>query len=192
VCSSDLLTSDDVVFERIEFVGPQIGEEIIKGGVLSVLLAFVAILFYIAFRFKFIFGISILLSLVHDSIITFGFISLAGLEFNSTSIAAILTVIGYSVNDTVVIFDRIRENMHKHKRMALGELINISINETLSRTINTVLTTLLAISALIIFAGENLFSFSVTTFFGIVIGTYSSIFISAPILILLSKKKSTR
>lgn len=184
------ILKQEVIFERVEFVGPQIGREIINGGVLSVSLSFLAILIYIGFRFKFSFGISILLTLVHDTIVTFGFISVSNLEFNATTIAAILTVIGYSVNDTVVIFDRIRENISKYKKMPFNEIINISINETLSRTINTVLTTLLAVLALIIFGGESLLSFSATTFFGIVIGTYSSIFLSAPLLLFFNKNNN--
>ena len=177
-----------VKFERIDFVGPQIGEELIKGGLLAVALSFISIMIYIALRFEWHYGIGILIALVHDTILSMCFISITGLEFNTTSIAAILTIIGYSVNDSVVIYDRIRENLKRNKTMEIKKIINLSINETLSRTTLTVLTTLIAVLSLILFAGETLHSFSMTVFFGIIFGTYSSIFVSAPLLITLGLK----
>ena len=185
----------NIQYRKIDSVGPQIGGELIKNGLLALILSFVIIMIYIWIRFDWQFGIGAIASLVHDAIMVLGFFALTGLEFNSTSIAAILTVIGYSINDSVVIYDRIRENLHKFKAMKLSELINLSINSTLSRTILTSVTNLLAITALIIFGGEALKSFSIVTFFGIVIGTYSSIYISAPILLYIdprSKKANNK
>jgi preprotein translocase subunit SecF len=181
-----------IEYRKIDFVGPQVGSELIKDGLLAMLFSFAGIMMYIAFRFEWQYGLGIIIALMHDTMFTLGFMSLTQLEFSLTSIAAILTVIGYSVNDSVVIYDRIRENILKYKRMSASEMINLSINETLSRTTLTVATTLISTAALIFFGGENLFSFSVTVFFGIVIGTYSSIYISAPILIHLGIKKFLR
>ena len=144
---------------------------------------------YIWVRFEWYFGLGILVALIHDVILSLGFMSAVRLDFNLSTIAAILTIIGYSVNDSVVIYDRIRENSRKLHQKKLSQIINISINETLSRTILTVVTTLLANLALVIFGGEAIRSFSVLVFFGIIIGTYSSIFISAPILTLFVAKK---
>lgn len=181
-----------IKFTKIDFVGPQVGSELIKNGILAMLFSFLGIMAYIAFRFEWQYGLGIIIALIHDTGITLGFMSITQLEFDLTSVAAILTVIGYSVNDSVVIYDRIRENIFKYKRKSPTELINLSINETLSRTILTVVTTLISTAALICFGGDKLFSFSVTVFFGIVIGTYSSIYISAPILIHLGIKKFIR
>jgi preprotein translocase SecF subunit len=153
---------------------------------------------YIWIRFDWQFGIGAIIALIHDAIMVLGFYSFTGLEFNSTSIAAILTVIGYSINDSVVIYDRIRENLRKFKAMNLSELLDLSINSTLSRTILTSSTTLLALVALMLFGGDALKSFSIASFFGIVVGTYSSIYISAPILLYInprnkkSQKQSTQ
>lgn len=182
----------DIDYSKIDYVGPQVGSELIKNGLLAMLFSFAGIMGYIAFRFEWQYGLGIIIALIHDAGLTLGFMSVTELEFDLTSIAAILTVIGYSVNDSVVIYDRIRENILKYKKLSAQELINLSINETLSRTILTVLTTLISTAALIFFGGDKLFSFSVTVFFGIVIGTYSSIYISAPILIHLGIKKFLR
>lgn len=179
----------NIEFSKIDYVGPQVGSELIKNGIYAMLFSFLGIMIYIAIRFEWQYGIGIIIALVHDTGITLGFMSLTNLEFDLTSVAAILTVIGYSVNDSVVIYDRIRENILKYKRKSPSELINLSINETLSRTILTVLTTLISIAALIFFGGEKLHSFSITVFFGIAVGTYSSIYVSAPILIHLGIKK---
>ena len=181
-----------IEYSKIEFVGPQVGAALIKDGILAMLFSFAGIMCYIAFRFEWQYGLGIIIALIHDTIFTLGFMSIAGLEFDLTSIAAILTVIGYSVNDSVVIYDRIRENILKYKNLSVKDMINLSINETLGRTMLTVLTTLISVAALIIFGGDKLHSFSVTVFFGIAIGTYSSIYISAPILIHLGIKKFLR
>ncbi len=179
-------------YRKVDFVGPQVGEELIKSGMIALVLSFLAIMVYIWIRFEWNFGLGVLVALVHDAILALGFMSITQLDFNLSSIAAILTIIGYSVNDSVVIYDRIRENMRKFIQMDISEIINLSVNETLSRTTLTVLSTLLANLAIIIFGGEALRSFSVLVFFGIIAGTYSSIFISAPILTLfkLNKKAS--
>ena len=184
--------NNNIEYSKIEFVGPQVGEALIKDGILAMLFSFAGIMCYIAFRFEWQYGLGIIIALMHDTIFTLGFMSIIGLEFDLTSIAAILTVIGYSVNDSVVIYDRIRENILKYKKLTAQEMINLSINETLGRTMLTVLTTLISVAALIIFGGDKLHSFSVTVFFGIVVGTYSSIYISAPILIHLGIKKFLR
>jgi preprotein translocase subunit SecF len=176
------ISPSNIDYRKVEFVGPQVGEALIQNGVISILLSFLAIMIYVWFRFEWQFGVGVVLALVHDIIVTLGFLSLVFLEFDLTTIAALLTVIGYSVNDSVVIYDRIRENLKKYKKMKFDEILNLSINQTLSRTILTVLTTLLAAAAIVVFGGKNLYSFSITVFLGIVIGTYSSIYISAPIL----------
>lgn len=173
----------DAEFRKIDYVGPQIGSELIKDAIMALLLSFVFIMIYIWFRFDWQFGVGAIFSLIHDAFLTLGFFSITQLEFNLTSIAAILTIIGYSVNDSVVIYDRIRENLNKLKTSDLNKIINLSINSTLSRTILTASTTLTSLLALILFGGEVLKSFSIATFFGIILGTYSSIYISAPILI---------
>lgn len=181
-----------IQYSKIDFVGPQVGGELIKDSALAMLFSFAGIMLYIAFRFEWQYGLGIIIALVHDTAFTLGFMSITGLDFSLYSIAAILTIIGYSVNDSVVIYDRIRENILKYKRLGINEMINLSINETLSRTILTVVTTLISTAALVLFGGENLFSFSITVFFGILIGTYSSIYISAPILIHLGIQKFLR
>ena len=178
-------------YRKIDFVGPQVGSELIISGAQAVILAFLAIMVYIWFRFEWQFGLGVLISLVHDAIACLGFMSLTGLDFNLSSVAAILTVIGYSVNDSVVIYDRIRENFFKYSKKTTSEIINLSINQTLSRTTLTVLTTLIANLSLIIFGGQALKSFSLLVFFGIIMGTYSSIFVSAPILTIFNLKKFT-
>jgi preprotein translocase subunit SecF len=176
-------------YRKVDFVGPQVGEQMIRSGFMAMILAFAAIMLYIWIRFEWHFGLGVLLALIHDVILSLGFMSLTNYDFNLSTIAAILTVIGYSVNDSVVIYDRIRENLRKYSRKGVNELINLSINETLSRTTITALTTLLANFALIVLGGEAIRSFSVLVFVGIFIGTYSSIFISAPILTLFNFKK---
>ncbi len=181
-----------IEYSKIEFVGPQVGAALIQDGIMAMLFSFIGIMCYIAFRFEWQYGLGIIIALTHDTVFTLGFMSLTGLEFDLTSIAAVLTVIGYSVNDSVVIYDRIRENILKYKKLSVQDMINLSINETLGRTMLTVLTTLISVGGLIIFGGDKLHSFSVTVFFGIVVGTYSSIYISAPILIHLGIKKFLR
>ena len=172
----------EIEYRKIDFVGPQVGNQLIMAGAQAMVLAFVAIMIYIWIRFEWQFGFGVLIALIHDAIVALGFMSVMQLDFNLSSIAAILTIVGYSVNDSVVIYDRIRENLRKYRQKTIDEIINLSVNETLSRTTLTVLTVLLSNFALIIWGGEALRSFSVTVFFGIIVGTYSSIFISAPIL----------
>ncbi|MBM3590460.1 MAG: protein translocase subunit SecF [Alphaproteobacteria bacterium] len=172
-----------IEYRKIDFVGPQVGSELIMKGSLALFLSFLFIMIYIWIRFDWQFGIGGIFALIHDAILTLGFFAITGLEFNLTSIASILTIIGYSINDSVVIYDRIRENLKLNPKIDLINLINSSTNSTLSRTILTASTTLISLLALILFGGEALFSFSMATFFGIAIGTYSSIYISAPILL---------
>ena len=181
-----------IEYRRGDYVGPQVGAELIKKGFMALFLSFAFIMVYIWIRFDWQFGFGGIFALLHDAILTLGFFSLSGLEFNLTSIAAILTIIGYSINDSVVIYDRIRENLRRHKKMNLSDLINSSANSTLSRTILTAGTTLTSLLALIFFGGEALRSFSLATFFGIAIGTYSSIYISAPILLYFDPRKSLK
>lgn len=176
-------------YRKVDFVGPQVGRQLIEAGTMAMLFSFAAIMVYIWVRFEWYFGIGILIALVHDVILALGFMSITKLDFNLSTIAAVLTIIGYSVNDSVVIYDRIRENLCKYHKKGITEIINLSINETLSRTILTVITTLLANLALVLFGGEAIRSFSVLVFFGIIAGTYSSIFISAPILTIFANRK---
>lgn len=174
---------DTVDFRRVEIVGPRVSGELAYNGAMALLLAMTGILIYIWFRFEWQFAVGAIICTTHDILLTLGFFTLFQLEFNLSSIAALLTIVGYSLNDTVVIYDRIRENLRKFKKMPLTELIDRSINETLARTITTSTTTLLALLALFIFGGSVIRSFVAAMMFGIVIGTYSSIFIAAPLLI---------
>ena len=180
--------SYEIEYRKVDFVGPQVGNQMIKSGIMAMLLSFLSIMIYIWIRFEWQFGIGVLAALVHDAVLSLGFLSVTKLDFNLSTIAAILTIIGYSVNDTVVIYDRIRENLRKYNKKTIGTIINMSVNETLSRTTITVFTTLLANLALILYGGEAIKSFSILVFFGILIGTYSSIFISAPIITLFNFK----
>ncbi len=178
----------EIEYRKVDFVGPQVGNQMIKSGIMAMLLSFLSIMVYIWVRFEWQFGIGVLAALVHDAVLSLGFLSATKLDFNLSTIAAILTIIGYSVNDTVVIYDRIRENLRKYNKKTIGNIINMSVNETLSRTTITVFTTLLANLALILHGGEAIKSFSILVFFGILIGTYSSIYISAPIITLFNFK----
>ena len=178
----------EIEYRKVDFVGPQVGNQMIQSGIMAMLLSFLSIMVYIWIRFEWQFGIGVLAALIHDAVLSLGFLSVTKLDFNLSTIAAILTIIGYSVNDTVVIYDRIRENLRKYNKKTIGTIINMSVNETLSRTTITVFTTLLANLALILYGGEAIKSFSVLVFFGILIGTYSSIFISAPIITLFNFK----
>src|SRR5438309_11400095 len=171
-----------IEYRRTEVVGPSVGSELIRAGVLATVLALFAIAAYIWFRFEWQFGVGGMISTLHDVVTTVGLFAVFQLEFNLTTLAAILTIAGYSVNDTVVIYDRIRESLRKYPRMPFRELINLALNETLSRTILTVATTALAVLALLFLGGEVLRGFSIAMLWGIVIGTYSSLFIAAPIL----------
>lgn len=169
-------------FRRVEVVGPSVGEELIRGGVIATVLALVAIAAYVWFRFDWQFGIGAMLSTLHDVITTVGLFALLRLEFNLTTLAAILTIAGYSINDTVVIYDRVRETMRRYKTLDFKSIVNLALNETLSRTILTVTTVALAVLSLLLFGGEVLRGFSIAMLWGIVIGTYSSLFIAAPML----------
>jgi len=173
-----------VKFSRMEVVGPKVSGELLGKGLTALFLAIGLMLVYIWFRFEVQFGLGAVIALFHDVILTFGLIAVTRTEFSLTTIAAILTIIGYSMNDTVVVFDRLRENLRKYKRMPLREVIDLSINETLSRTIITGLTALLALGGLAVFGGPSLFSMSLILMFGIVIGTYSSIYVAAPVILL--------
>ncbi|HUD50692.1 protein translocase subunit SecF [Parvibaculum sp.] len=178
-----------VEYRRIESVGPQVSGELIRSATMAVLVAVALMFVYIWFRFEWQFGLGAVLSIFHDVLATIGVFSLFQLEFNLTTIAALLTIVGYSMNDTVVVFDRMRENLRKYKKMELRELIDLSINETLSRTIMTSVTTLIALIALFVFGGEVIRSFTFAMIFGIVIGTYSSIYVAAPVLIWIGVKR---
>jgi preprotein translocase subunit SecF len=171
-----------IEYRRTEVVGPSVGAELVRAGVTATVLALIAIAIYIAFRFEWQFGVGGMISTLHDVITTVGLFALLHLEFDLTTLAAILTVAGYSVNDTVVIYDRVRESMGKYPRMPLRDLINMALNETLSRTILTVSTVALAVLSLLFLGGEVLRGFSVAMLWGVVIGTYSSLFIAAPVL----------
>ena len=177
-------------YRRTEVVGPTVGAELIKAGVEATVLALFAIAVYVWFRFEWPFGVGAMLSTLHDTITTVGLFSLLQIEFNLTTLAAILTIAGYSINDTVVIYDRVRETMRRYKSMEFAELINKSLNETLSRTILTVSTTALAVLSLLLFGGEVLRGFSIAMLWGIVVGTYSSLFIAAPILYYIRPKRA--
>jgi len=169
-------------YRSVEVVGPTVGNELVRAGVVATVLALVAILIYIWFRFEWQFGVGATISTIHDVVTTIGLFAIFQLDFDLTTLAAILTIAGYSINDTVVIYDRIRETMRKHRTMSFRELINLALNETLSRTILTVSTVALAVLSLLIFGGQVLRGFSIAMLWGIVIGTYSSLFIAAPIL----------
>lgn len=175
----------DVSIRRVEMVGPKVGEELIQTGLWAVIAALVGILIYVWLRFDTAFGVASVTALLHDVILTLGLFSLLNLEFSLSVVAAILTIAGYSINDTVVVFDRIRENLRKYKKRTLPLVIDDSLNETLARTLVTSLTTLLALVCLFIFGGEVLRGFVAALIFGVVIGTYSSLFLASPMLILL-------
>jgi len=178
---SDNLNSD-VNFRRVENVGPKVSTELLQSGIMAITLSLAAMLFYIWIRFEWQFSIGSIVALFHDVIITLGIFSLLSLEINLSIIAAVLTIVGYSMNDTVVIYDRIRENLGKFHRLDISDIANLSINETLARTIITSVTTLLALFSIFILGGEILRGFSFAMILGVLIGTYSSIFVASPIL----------
>jgi preprotein translocase SecF subunit len=178
---SDNLNSD-VNFRRVENVGPKVSAELLQSGIMAISLSLAAMLFYIWIRFEWQFSIGSIVALFHDVIITLGIFSLLSLEINLSIIAAVLTIVGYSMNDTVVIYDRIRENLGKFHRLDISDIANLSINETLARTIITSATTLLALFSIFILGGEILRGFSFAMILGVLIGTYSSIFVASPIL----------
>ena len=178
-------------FRRVENVGPKVSAELLKSGIIAISVALVLMLIYIWIRFEWQFSLGAILALFHDVIVTLGLFSLLGLEINLSIIAAVLTIVGYSMNDTVVIFDRVRENLKKHLSIKIFELTNISINETLSRTIITSVTTMLALLSIFIFGGEILKGFSLAMILGVVFGTYSSIYIANPTLVYLNVSYKT-
>ena len=181
-----------VDYRRTEVVGPKVGGELVRAGVIATILALLAIAAYVWFRFEWPFGVGAMLSTVHDTVTTVGVFSLLQIEFNLTTLAAILTIAGYSINDTVVIYDRVRETMRKYKTIEFKDLINKSLNETLSRTVLTVSTVALAVLALLIFGGEVLRGFSIAMLWGVVVGTYSSLFIAAPLLYYIRPRRGGR
>lgn len=178
-----------VELRRIEFVGPQVGDELREQSGLAMVLALGLVMLYISFRFQLKFAVGAVLALVHDVIITLGFFSITRMEFNLTVLAALMAVIGYSINDTIVVFDRIRENFRKIRRTEPVELINISLTETLDRTMFTSLTTLLVLISLAIFGGDMINGFAVALIVGITIGTYSSIYVASNLLLLMKVNK---
>jgi len=178
-----------VELRRIEFVGPQVGDELREQGGLAMLLALGLVMLYIAFRFQFKFAIGAVVALVHDVIITLGFFSVLGMEFDLTVLAALLAVIGYSLNDTIVVSDRIRENFRKIRRVDPVEVVNISLTETLGRTLVTSLTTMLVLLALAIFGGEIIHGFAIALIIGVAVGTYSSIYVAANVLLAMGVSK---
>jgi len=179
-----------VELRRVEFVGPQVGDELTEDGALAVLVALMAILMYVAVRFEWRFAVGSVAALVHDVTITLGFFSITQLEFDLTVLAAVLAVIGYSLNDTIVVFDRIRENFRKIRKGTPEEVINTSINQTLSRTLITSLTTLVVLLALFFLGGEIIHNFSLALILGIVVGTYSSIYIASTAALMLGVSKA--
>jgi len=178
-------------FRRVENVGPKVSAELLNSGIIAIALSLAAMLFYIWIRFEWQFSLGAICALLHDVILTLGIFSLFSLEINLSIVAAVLTIVGYSMNDTVVIFDRVRENLNKFSDIKIFDLTNISINETLSRTIITSVTTLLALVSIYIFGGEILKGFSLAMILGVIFGTYSSIYIANPILILLNVSQKT-
>ena len=183
--------SNNFDFRRVENVGPKVSAELLKSGVIAISVALALMLIYIWIRFEWQFSLGAILALFHDVIVTLGLFSLLGLEINLSIIAAVLTIVGYSMNDTVVIFDRVRENLRKYSDIKIYELTNISINETLSRTLITSITTLLALLSIFFFGGEILKGFSLAMIFGVIFGTYSSIYIANTILVRLNVSQKT-
>jgi len=180
---------DDITIQRTEIVGPKVSSELIQKGIIAIVIAVFLMLFYIWIRFEWQFSIGAVTALIHDVIITMGIFSLLHIEFNLSIIAALLTIIGYSMNDTVVVYDRIRENLRKYKQMNIYELINQSLNETMSRTLLTSVTTLLALFSLYFLGGEVLRGFTLAMIIGVFIGTYSSIFIASQMILYLNVKR---
>ena len=179
----------NVEYRRVEVVGPTVSQELIESGTLAVILAIFGVLVYIWLRFEWQFSVGAVIALVHDVVLTIGMFSALQIEFGLPIIAAILTIVGYSLNDTVVVYDRVRENLRKYKKMPLPELIDLSINDVLSRTVVTSITTLIALLALYILGGEVIRGFVFAMIWGVVIGTYSSIFVAAPLLLMLGVKR---
>ena len=185
----DLALGEGISYRRIEVVGPKVSGELVQQGILAIVMAVILMLIYIWFRFEWQFSLGAVVALVHDVALTVGIFALTQLEFNLSIIAALLTIVGYSMNDTVVVYDRVRENLRKYKKMELGELLDLSINQTLSRTTMTSLSTLLALFSLYFFGGEVIRGFTFAMIWGVFVGTYSSIFVAAPLLLLTDVKR---
>ena len=179
----------EVLMRRVEFVGPQVGDELTEQGILAVVYALIGIFLYVMFRFQWRFSVGAVTALIHDIILTMGILSLLQVEFDLTVVAALLAVVGYSLNDTIVLFDRIRENFPRLRKSAPTEVVNTSVNETLSRTLMTSLTTLLVLTALFIFGGEIIHAFAFTLIIGVLVGTYSSIYVASSTLLFLGVSK---
>ncbi len=186
------LFGNDLDYRRVEYVGPTVSKELLKAGGLAIIIAIISMLVYIWFRFELPFAIGAVVALMHDTVLTIGMFSISALEFNLSTVAAILLIIGYSMNDTVVVYDRVRENLKKFKKLEINSLLNKSINETLSRTINTTATTILALLALYIFGGNIIKDFSFAMIWGIIIGTYSSILVATPLLLYLKLNRKDK
>ena len=180
------LYGDEISYRRTEFVGPKVSEELLWAGIMAISLALVAVLIYIWFRFEWQYGVGAIIALVHDVTLTLGLFAVTGLEVNLTTVAAVLTIVGYSLNDTVVIFDRVRENLRRYRTMVISDLLDTSLNETLARTIMTSTTTLLALFSLYFFGGEVIKGFTFALIWGVVVGTYSTVYIATPILLQLN------
>ena len=189
--SLDKSFGNNFSFRRVEKVGPKVSSELLKSGVIAISVALILMLIYIWIRFEWQFSLGAILALFHDVIVTLGLFSLLGLEINLSIVAAVLTIVGYSMNDTVVIYDRVRENLRNYSDIKIFELTNTSINETLSRTLITSITTLLALLSIFFFGGEILKGFSLAMIFGVIFGTYSSIYIANPILVRLNVSQKT-
>ena len=179
----------DIDMRRVEFVGPQVGDELTEQGILAVIYAMVGVFLYVMFRFQWRFSVGAVAALLHDVLITMGVLSIFQIEFDLTVVAAILAVVGYSLNDTIVLFDRIRENFPRYRKRTPLEVVNTSVNETLSRTLMTSTTTLMVLFALFFFGGEIINGFSFTLITGVIIGTYSSIYVASTVLLLLKVSK---
>jgi preprotein translocase subunit SecF len=194
---SSAQTSDRIIalmpgaeMRRVEYVGPQVGDELADRAVVSLLCAFAAVMLYVMMRFESRLALAAIVASLHDAIITAGLLSISGLSFDITAVAGLLTVIGYSINDTIVVFDRIRENFRKHRKLSAAETVNLSINETLSRTLMTSLCAFITVFALLIWGGETIRTFSFTMAAGIIVGTFSSIYVAAPFAIMLGVNRS--
>ncbi|MBI3498888.1 MAG: protein translocase subunit SecF [Proteobacteria bacterium] len=176
-------------YRRVEFVGPKIGDELVRAGIIAAVMALLGIMAYIWFRFEWQFALGGAATVFHDMITTVGLFSFTQMQFDLNTLAAILTIAGYSLNDTVVVYDRIREDLRKYKKMPLVELFNLALNETLSRTVLTSLTTMLALVALVMFGGEVISGFSIAMIWGVIVGTYSTCFISVPLLLYMNMRR---
>ena len=189
---SGKFNSDEIIVERVEMVGPKVGRDLREKALLSILYAIIGIVIYISWRFEFQYAIAAIIALIHDVLVTMGAFSILDKEFTLVIVAAFLTIIGYSLNDTIVVFDRIRENLRRKGKLSLSEIINSSINQTLSRTLLTSGTTLLVVLALFFFGGEIIHDFSFALLVGVFVGTYSSIFIASVFLVYWASRQTTR